>query len=97
MKKLILASIIFASVGLASANAKTLYQELGGYDAISAVTKTLATKLLQDPKLGVYFKGLNTHHKEVLINNLTDFLYNVTGVLVYTPVKIWRKLMQVLA
>ncbi|GAB6078402.1 group I truncated hemoglobin [Hydrogenobaculum acidophilum] len=79
MKKLILASIIFASVGLASANAETLYQELGGYDAISAVTKTLATKLVQDPKLGVYFKGLNTHHKEVLINNLTDFLCNATG------------------
>jgi len=79
MKKLLLAAAIFTSIGLTSANAKTLYQELGGYDAISAVTKALATKLVQDPKLGVYFKGLNTHHKEVVVNNLTDFLCNATG------------------
>jgi len=79
MKKLLLAAAIFTSIGLTSANAKTLYQELGGYDAISAVTKNLATKLVQDPRLGVYFKGLNTHHKEVVVNNLTDFLCSVTG------------------
>ena len=79
MKKFVLASMLCASLSLVPAKAETLYQQLGGYDAISAVTKTLATKLVQDPVLGVYFKGLNNHHKEVLISHLTDFLCNATG------------------
>jgi hypothetical protein len=40
MKKLLLAAAISTGIGLTSANTKTLYQELGEYDAISAVTKT---------------------------------------------------------
>ncbi len=58
---------------------ETLYQKLGGYDAVSAVAKDLATRLVKDPQLGVYFKGLNTQDKLRLINRLTDFLCNATG------------------
>lgn len=64
---------------MTSSHQETLYQKLGGYDAISAVVKDLATRLVTDPELGVYFKGLNTEDKSRLINRLTDFICNATG------------------
>jgi hemoglobin len=36
---------------------KSLYERLGGYDAIAAVTDDLLTRLLNDPQLGVFWKG----------------------------------------
>jgi len=36
---------------------KSLYERLGGYDAIAAVTDELLTRLLNDPQLGVFWKG----------------------------------------
>ena len=36
---------------------KSLYERLGGYDAIAAVTDELLGRLLNDPQLGVFWKG----------------------------------------
>ena len=36
----------------------SLYTRLGGYDAITAVVDDFSAALINDPKLGVYFKGL---------------------------------------
>ena len=36
---------------------KSLYERLGGYDAIAAVTDDLLARLLNDPQLGVFWKG----------------------------------------
>ena len=36
---------------------KSLYEPLGGYDAIAAVTDDLLARLLNDPQLGVFWKG----------------------------------------
>jgi len=36
---------------------KSLYERLGGYDAIAAVTDDLLARLLGDPQLGVFWKG----------------------------------------
>jgi len=36
---------------------KSLYERLGGYDAIAAVTDELLARLLNDPQLGVFWKG----------------------------------------
>jgi hemoglobin len=35
----------------------SLYARLGGYDAIAAVTDALLARLLNDPQLGVFWKG----------------------------------------
>jgi hemoglobin len=58
---------------------KTLYQRLGGYDAISAVVKDLAVRLVTDKQLGIYFKGLSNDSKNKLIAHLTDFVCSATG------------------
>ena len=36
---------------------KSLYERLGGYDAIAAVTDELLARLLNDSQLGVFWKG----------------------------------------
>jgi hemoglobin len=36
---------------------KSLYERLGGYDAIAAVTDDLLARLLNDPQLGGFWKG----------------------------------------
>lgn len=36
---------------------KSLYERLGGYDAIAAVTDELLARLLNDPQVGVFWKG----------------------------------------
>ena len=35
----------------------SLYARLGGYDAIAAITDELLARLLNDPQLGVFWKG----------------------------------------
>lgn len=39
---------------------KTLYERLGGYDAISAVVEDFAGKLLTEPKIKQFFRGMST-------------------------------------
>jgi len=75
---LLLAGMLSAPV-YAQAKEKSLYERLGGYDAISAVVNELATRLVTDRKLGVYFKGLSNDSKRRLIAHLTDFVCSATG------------------
>lgn len=75
--------LVFGLFGTGSAGMmhkeKTLYQRLGGYDAISAVVQDLAGRLVTDKQLGVYFKGLSNDSKRRLIAHLTDFVCSATG------------------
>jgi hemoglobin len=75
---LLLAGMLSAPV-YAQSMEKSLYERLGGYDAIAAVVNELATRLVTDRKLGVYFKGLSNGSKEKLITHLTDFVCAATG------------------
>jgi len=75
---LLLAGMLSAPV-YAQAMEKSLYQRLGGYNAISAVVNELAVRLVTDEKLGVYFKGLSNDSKKKLIAHLTDFVCSATG------------------
>ncbi len=61
------------------AKEKSLYERLGGYDAIAAVVNELAVRLVTDRQLGVYFKGLSNDSKKKLIAHLTDFICSATG------------------
>ena len=66
-------------------NEKTLYERLGGYDAISAVTQNLLPRLIADVQLGRFWENRGedgiAREKQLLI----DFLCaNAGGPMVYT-------------
>jgi hemoglobin len=58
---------------------KSLYERLGGYDAIAAVTKDLASRLVADPKLGRFWahRGKDGIDREVQL--IVDFLAAKSG------------------
>lgn len=58
---------------------KSLYERLGGYDALSAVTNDLAARLVADPKLGRFWahRGKDGIEREVQL--IVDFLVAETG------------------
>jgi hemoglobin len=70
---ILVASLVLASLGLGGAASaqqsakagatqeKTLYQRLGGYDAIAAVTDDFLHRLLSDPRLAPYFNKMSTN------------------------------------
>lgn len=62
---------------------KSLYERLGGYDAISAVSNDLVDRLQVDPQLGRFWahRGADGLKRERQL--LVDFLCNVTGGPVY--------------
>jgi hemoglobin len=57
----------------------TLYQRLGGYDAIAAVTDDFITHLATDPQLGRFFTGLSNDSKLRVRQHVVDFLCVATG------------------
>jgi hemoglobin len=83
MKRALISGLLLAGMLSAPAHTqakeKSLYERLGGYDAISAVVNELAVRLVKDEKLGVYFKGLSNDSKRKLIAHLTDFVCSATG------------------
>ena len=58
---------------------KTLYHRLGGYDAVAAFVDDLLPRLLQDPQLGVYWKGKCKDSLKKDRQLLVDFLAMATG------------------
>ena len=83
MKRALISGLLLAGMlsapAYTQAKEKSLYERLGGYDAISAVVNELAVRLVKDEKLGVYFKGLSNDSKRKLIAHLTDFVCSATG------------------
>lgn len=58
---------------------RTLYERLGGYDALAAAVDELLPRLQSDPQLGVYWKGQNVHTKKRGRQMLLDFLVQALG------------------
>ena len=48
----------------ATTKAPSLYTQLGGYDALAAVTDDFITRLATDPSLAKFFTGLNDESKK---------------------------------
>jgi len=67
------------AAGQAASGEKTLYQRLGGYDAIAAVTDDLIQRFVADPQIKPFFTGLNDAHKKRVRQHLVDFLCQATG------------------
>ncbi len=59
--------------------ADSLYKRLGGYDAIAAAVDDLMSRLINDPQIGVYWKGQTTDTKHRQRQLLLDFLASAFG------------------
>ena len=58
---------------------KSLYERLGGYEAISAVVHDFAGKLFTDEQVGSFFKGMGTDTRKSFIQKNINLVCNVTG------------------
>jgi hemoglobin len=58
---------------------KTLYQRLGGYDALAAVSDDFLGRLASDPQIGRFFVGLSTDSKLRVRQHIVDFLCVATA------------------
>jgi len=58
---------------------KSLYERLGGYDALAAVTDDFIGRLASNEKLGKFFVGLSTDSKKKVRQHVVDFLCMATG------------------
>jgi len=63
----------------ASAEEQSLYQRLGGYDAICAATDDLLGRVLNDPRIKDYWKGLNNDNRRKARQQLVDFMASAAG------------------
>ena len=58
---------------------QSLYQRLGGYDAIAAATDELLSRLLSDPQLGGYWKGASLDNQRTARQPIVDFMTEAAG------------------
>ena len=58
---------------------KTLYERIGGYDVITAMTDDLLERVTKDPQLWVYWKGHSNDNKRRSRQLIVDFLCEATG------------------
>src|SRR5689334_21838975 len=90
MKKLLLllamalfsVNLAFAQEGKLSkveAQEKSLYERLGGYDALAAVADDFIVRLANDKLLGRFVIGLSDDSKGKLRQHFVEFLCKATG------------------
>ena len=58
---------------------RSLYQRLGGYDAIAAATQDLLDRLFTDPQLGVYWKGKGESGKKRDVQLIVNYMVAAAG------------------
>jgi hemoglobin len=63
----------------ATATEATLYQRLGGYDALCAATDDLLARLQADPQLGGYWKGASFDNRRRARQLIVDYLVEASG------------------
>ncbi len=64
---------------MATLSEKSLYERMGGYDAIAAATDELLRRLTSDPDIGVYWRGDSTDSMKRDRQLLVDFLCEAIG------------------
>jgi hemoglobin len=65
--------------GFVQAQQKSLYERLGGYDAIAAVTDDFIGRLATDPTESRFFVGHSDDSKQRIRQHIVDQLCNLTG------------------
>ncbi len=63
----------------AAAEDMTLYQRLGGYDAIAAVTDDFLAQLMADKEFSVFFVGMSDDTVKRVRQLVVDFFCQATG------------------
>jgi hemoglobin len=63
----------------AFAQERSLYQRLGGYDAIAAVTDDFVGRLIADASFAKFFSGHSTDSKQQIRQHIVDQLCQATG------------------
>ena len=58
---------------------KSLYERVGGYDIIAAMTDDVLRRVTKDPQLGVYWKGHSNDSMKRDRQLIVDFLCESTG------------------
>ncbi len=58
---------------------KTLYERLGGYDALAAATDELLRRVTSDPDIGFYWRGHSTDSMKRDRQLIVDFLCEAIG------------------
>ena len=58
---------------------QTLYQRVGGYDAIAAATDDALPRLLKDPEIKAYFDHMSQDSIRKLRQHFVDFLVDAAG------------------
>ena len=58
---------------------KTLYERLGGYDALAAATDELLRRVTSDPDIGFYWRGHSTDSMKRDRQLIVDFLCESIG------------------
>ena len=81
MQKSFLSLVFVAALGTSPALAadKSLYQRLGGYDAIAAVSDEFIGRLATDDKEKRFFVGFSNDSKSHIRQHLVDLMCKVTG------------------
>ena len=64
---------------IASPSERSLFERLGGYDAIAAVIGDLYDRMLSDPQLGNYWRGHSNDSKSTERKLIVDFVCMSTG------------------
>jgi len=64
---------------MAQAAEKSLYERLGGYEAICAATDDVLGRLMNDPQLKDYWKGASNDNKRRARQLLVDFMVESAG------------------
>ena len=58
---------------------QSLYQRLGGYDAIAAATDDLLARLLRDPRIKDFWKGASLDNRRKARQLIVDFMVEAAG------------------
>ena len=58
---------------------QSLYQRLGGYEAIAAATDELLSRLQSDPQLRDYWKGASNDNRRKARQLIVDYMVHASG------------------
>ena len=84
MKKIIISILLLIFIAEASEE-KSLYQRLGGYDSVAAVSKDFHVRLKNDHQLGRFWAYRGTDGLERELQLLIDFVcFSTDGPIMYT-------------
>lgn len=76
---ILFAAVLLIAAATANAQQKSLYQRLGGYDALAGVTDDFIGRLASDKELGRFFVGASENSQKRIRQLLLDQLCAATG------------------